>query len=208
MRTLMLAALLLGACGQESSNREPSENRTPSSPPGTFRVKFETTKGDIVIEVLPEWAPIGARHFRKLVEAGYFTDIAFFRVVRDFMAQFGVTSDKAMADKWLNHNIRDDPVGAASNTRGHVTFATAGEDTRATQLFINMADNSRLDAMGFPPIGKVVSGMDVVRKLYSGYGDFPPRGQCPDPSRIVNQGAGYLKRYPKLDYLKRATIVE
>ena len=205
MRTLMLAALLLvpcAGCGETTKDPPPET--------GIFRVKLETTKGDVVIELNSSWAPVGVRHFRELVEAGYFTDVAFFRVIKGFMAQFGISGDPALSRKWLNENIQDDPFGSESNRLGFLTYAkTMVPHSRSTQMFINMGDNSRLDRDGFAPIGRVISGMDVVLALYSGYGDGPPSGRGPDQGRITAQGNAYLQEnFPKLDYIKRATIVE
>lgn len=205
MRTLIFAALLLVPCvGCAQTTQDPPAET------GTFRVKLETTKGDVVIEVNPDWAPVGAQHFRKLVEVGYFTDVAFFRVMKGFMAQFGISGDPALSRKWSSANIQDDPVGSESNRLGFLTYAkTKLPNSRSTQMFINMRDNSRLDRDGFTPIGRVISGMDIVLALYSGYGDGPPSGRGPDQGRITAQGNAYLREsFPKLDYIKRATIVE
>lgn len=169
--------------------------------PAEFDVKFETTRGDFVVRVTRAWAPIGADRFYNLVKHGYFTDAAFFRVVPGFIVQFGLSADPAVNRAWRNANIKDDPV-TQSNKRGTLTFATAGPNTRTTQLFINYANNSPLDRQGFAPFGAVLSGMDVVDKIYSGYGERPDQGA------ITNQGKAYLeKNFPKLDTIKSATIV-
>lgn len=168
-----------------------------------FRVKFETTKGDFVVEVHPEWAPHGAKRLRTLVEEKFYDDVAFFRVIDGFMAHFGMHGDPEVHKKWGDDNIPDDPV-KQSNTRGYVTFAqTAAPNSRSTQLFINYGDNSRLDRDRFAPVGKVVQGMDVVDKLHSGYGERPNQGM------IGSRGNAYLKgQFPNLDYIKTARIVE
>lgn len=173
-----------------------------------FRVKFETTKGDFVVEVHPEWAPNGARQLRTLVEEKFYDDVAFFRVVEGFMAQFGMSGDPEVHRKWGEKTIPDDPV-KQSNQRGYVTFAqTAAPNSRSTQLFINYGDNSFLDSQRFAPIGRVVEGMDVVDKLHNGYGDGPPHGRGPDQSEIRRRGNAYLKeRFPQLDYIKTARII-
>src|SRR5665213_414599 len=139
--------------------------------PETFKAQFDTTKGKFTIEVTRSLAPNGADRFYNLVSSGYFTDIAFFRVVPGFMCQFGMSGDPAVTAKWRQANIPDDLV-KGSNTRGTITFAMGGPNTRTTQLFINFGDNSRLDSMGFPPFGKVIEGMDVVDKINGEYGDM------------------------------------
>lgn len=176
--------------------------------PDKYKVKFDTTKGDIVIEVNRNWAPKGADRFYNLVKIGYFEDIAFFRVVDGFMAQFGIHGEPDVNKAWRGARIDDDPV-EESNKRGYVTFATSGKDSRTVQMFINYGDNSRLDAQGFSPFGKVVEGMDVVDKLYKGYGEGAPRGRGPSQGRIQAQGNSYLKAdFPKLDYIKSASLVK
>ena len=123
------------------------------------------------------------------------------------MAQCGIHGRPEVAGAWDHANIQDDPPADQHNTRGYVSFATAGPNTRTTQFFINYGDNSSLDKQGFPPIGQVVSGMDIVEKLYSGYGDGPPRGRGPSQGQITAEGNAYLvKDFPKLDYVKKATI--
>jgi peptidyl-prolyl cis-trans isomerase A (cyclophilin A) len=169
--------------------------------PEKFDVKFETTRGDFVVQVNRTWAPLGADRFYNLVKHGYFTGAAFFRVVPGFIVQFGLSPDPAVNRVWRNANIKDDPV-TQSNKRGTLTFATAGPNTRTTQLFINYANNSGLDRQGFAPFGLVTSGMDVVDKIYSGYGEQPDQGA------ITSQGMSYLqKHFPNLDTIKSATIV-
>jgi peptidyl-prolyl cis-trans isomerase A (cyclophilin A) len=169
--------------------------------PATFEVKFTTTKGDFVVQVNRAWAPIGADRFYNLVKHGYFTDAAFFRVIPGFMVQFGLSADPAVNRVWRNANLKDDRV-TQSNTPGMITFATAGPNTRTTQLFINYGNNAPLDAQGFAPFGLVTSGMDVVKQIYSGYGESPDQGS------ITSQGKTYLdKKFPKLDSIKTATII-
>jgi peptidyl-prolyl cis-trans isomerase A (cyclophilin A) len=147
--------------------------------PDTFKALFDTTKGKFTIEVTRSLSPNGADRFYNLVRSGYFKDIAFFRVVRGFMCQFGIHGDPTVSAKWREATITDDPV-KGSNTRGTITFATAGPNTRTTQLFINFGDNLSLDNMGFSPFGKVVAGMDVVDKINAEYGDGPPYGSGPN----------------------------
>lgn len=169
--------------------------------PDTFKVRFDTTKGAFTIEVTRSWAPNGADRFYNLVKSGYFKDTGFFRVVPGFMVQFGIHGDPKVAAAWREANIPDDPV-KGSNTRGMVTFATAGPNTRTTQLFINYGNNTFLDGQGFAPFGKVTDGMDVVDKINSEYGEHPIQ------PRIQREGNAYLKKeFPNLDYIKSATIV-
>ncbi len=175
--------------------------------PDTFKAQFDTTKGKFTIEVTRALSPNGADRFYNLVRSGYFKDIAFFRVIPGFMCQFGIHGDPAVAAKWRDANISDDPV-KGSNTRGAITFATAGPNTRTTQLFINFGDNARLDGMGFSPFGKVSDGMDVVDKINGEYGEGAPGGMGPDQGRVQNEGNAYLKKdFPNLDYIKSATIL-
>lgn len=175
--------------------------------PEKFKVKFDTTKGAFTVEVTRSLAPLGADRFYNMVRSGYFKDIAFFRVIAGFMCQFGIHGDPKVATAWRSARISDDPV-KASNTRGAITFAMAGPDTRTTQLFINFGDNARLDGMGFPSFGKVTEGMDVVDKLNSEYGEGAPRGRGPDQGRVQMEGNAYLKKdFPNLDYIKSANIL-
>jgi peptidyl-prolyl cis-trans isomerase A (cyclophilin A) len=178
--------------------------------PAVFKTLFSTTKGDFTVEVHRDWAPEGADRFYNLVKIGYFTDVAFFRNIAGFMVQFGINGDPAVNAKWREARIKDDPVSGQSNQPGFVTFARTGApDSRTTQLFINFGDNASLDASGFTPFGKVVKGMAVVKRLYSGYGEGAPRGSGPDQERIQNEGNVYLrKEFPRLDYVKSAKVVK
>jgi peptidyl-prolyl cis-trans isomerase A (cyclophilin A) len=175
--------------------------------PETFKAQFDTTKGKFTIEVTRSLAPNGADRFYNLVKSGYFTDIAFFRVIPGFMCQFGIHGDPAVSAKWREASITDDPV-KGSNTRGAITFATAGPNTRTTQLFINFGNNTGLDGQGFSPFGKVIEGMDVVDKINSEYGEGAPGGNGPAQGRVQYEGNAYLKKdFPNLDYIKSATIL-
>jgi len=172
--------------------------------PDTYKVKFTTTKGDFVIEVTRAWAPIGADRFYNLAKNGFFTDVEFFRVVPDFVVQFGISGNPKIAAAWSNANITDDPV-VQSNLRGYITYAKTGApNSRSTQVFINLNDrNAGLDAQGFAPFGKVVEGMDVVDKLYSGYGEQITQLQ----DQIAQQGNAFLKKsFPELDSIKTAVV--
>lgn len=176
--------------------------------PEIFKAKFVTTKGTYVVEVKRAWAPLGADRFYNLVKNGFFDEIKFFRVVPGFVVQFGMHGDPAILAKWRDANIADEKV-VVGNKKGFLTYAKAGPNTRSTQFFINLGENSNLDGMGFPAFGHVVQGMDVVDKLYSGYGDGPPSGSGPDQGAIAMQGNVYLnKEFPKLDSIVTATIVK
>jgi peptidyl-prolyl cis-trans isomerase A (cyclophilin A) len=180
----------------------------PAKVPDTFQVKFETSKGNFVIEVTRKWAPLGADQFHKAIGEGFYNDCRFFRVIEGFMVQFGINGDPKVQKKWVDAKIKDDPV-VESNKRGYVSFATSGKDSRTTQMFINFGDNSRLDRSGFAPFGNVVEGMKVVDSLYNGYGEGAPTGNGPSQGRLQSDGNVYLKKdFPKLDYIKKATIVK
>ncbi len=177
--------------------------------PAEFDVKFTTTEGVILFHITKAWAPHGADRFYNLVRSGFFTDVAFYRVHAGFMAQFGISPDPAVTRAWMQANIKDDKV-TQSNTRGMLTFASTGApNTRGTQLFIGYKDNSYLDSMGFAPIGQVVEGMDVVDKLYSGYGETAEmNGTGPSSEKLDAQGKPYLDRYfPKISRILSAKIV-
>lgn len=169
--------------------------------PDEFAVKFETSQGDFIVMVNRKSAPLGADRFHNAIKQGFYDECRFFRVVPDFVVQFGINGDPKVQAKWREAKIKDDPV-KVSNKRGTVTFATAGPGTRTTQLFINLSDNSRLDSMGFAPFGKVIRGMDVVDKLTSKYGQMPQQGQ------IQAEGNAYLKKnFPDMDFIKKATVI-
>jgi peptidyl-prolyl cis-trans isomerase A (cyclophilin A) len=177
--------------------------------PDSYRVLFETTAGDFVVEVQRALSPNGADRFYNLVRGGFYDGVRFFRVIDGFMAQFGMHGDPQVTAAWRAAPIQDDSV-RASNTRGMVTFAMTGQpNSRTTQVFISYRDNSNLDAMGFAPFGEVVEGMDVVDQLHSGYGEGAPNGSGPSQAQIQAQGNEYLgSEFPELDYIERATIVE
>jgi peptidyl-prolyl cis-trans isomerase A (cyclophilin A) len=169
--------------------------------PDAYEVKFSTTKGDFVVAVTRAWAPLGADRFYNLIVNQFFDEAAFFRVVPNFIVQFGLSADPAVNRVWRSANIKDDPV-TQSNKPGYITFATAGPHTRTTQLFINFGNNNFLDGQGFSPFGQVTQGMDVVKKLHSGYGEKPDQGA------ITSQGKAYLdKNFPNLDSIKTAVII-
>jgi peptidyl-prolyl cis-trans isomerase A (cyclophilin A) len=206
----LFAAVSLGATGAEAPKEKLARPAMMNQmAPETYRAKFETTKGEFVIEVTRAWAPNGADRFYNLVRNGFYDECRFFRVVYGFMAQWGIHGDPAVAAVWRDAAIPDDPV-KESNKRGYVTFATAGPNSRTTQVFINYADkNFILDSQGFAPFGKVVEGMEVVNKLFSGYGEAAPKGHGPEQERVQKGGNAYLtKSFPKLDSVVKATIVQ
>lgn len=207
-----LAAAVLLACGGEPAP-DVDDARAPGSrddsTPAVVTVEIETGRGTFAIDVHPEWAPLGARRFLRLVRSGYYDDARFHRVVPDFIVQWGLAGDPARTAEWLNATIEDDPV-AASNTRGRVAFAFTEPGTRTTQVYINLVDNVRLDSAGFAPFGEVVEGMDVVDALYSGYGETSGGGlRRGDQSRIVAEGNAWLDReFPRLDHLISARVLD
>jgi peptidyl-prolyl cis-trans isomerase A (cyclophilin A) len=212
---LLLATLLFTAatqaCGQDSraSNLallRPDSAALNAPAPDSFSVVLTTTKGEVEIRVRRDWSPRGADRFHYLAKNGFFNDARFFRVLPGFVAQFGLSGVPNLDLAYSKLPIRDDPV-RQPNRRGTVVFATAGPDTRSTQLFINYADNAMLNSMGFAPIGEVVRGMEVVDQFYSAYGEMGPGGPGPNPEFIAKQGNPYLQaRYPLLDKIVSATV--
>lgn len=177
--------------------------------PEKFRVQFETTKGNFIIEVTRAWSPKGADRFYNLVQLGFYDGVTFHRAIDDFMVQFGIHPEPAVNGAWYNAFIPDDPV-IESNRRSYVTFAHAGKDSRTTQIFISYVDRQRrLDKDGFSPFGKVVEGMNVVDSLYKGYGELAPKGKGPNASRVQREGQAYIDaEFPKLDAIKKAAVVQ
>jgi len=174
-------------------------SHTPQAP-ATYRVVFTTSKGPFTVEVHRDWAPKGADRFYELVKDGFYDGNRFFRVVPNFVVQWGIAGDPAVQAKWREKTISDDPV-TQSNKTGTITFATSGPNTRTTQLFINLKDNPALDSQGFAPFGQVISGLNVVESLYAGYGEMP------DQNQIQAQGNAYLQsQFPLLDYIETAKI--
>jgi peptidyl-prolyl cis-trans isomerase A (cyclophilin A) len=199
MTTAMVSLLAPAAVAQNANLANPAA--LIEKAPAVYKAKFDTSKGPFVVEVHRDWAPNGADRFYNLVKNGFFDDTRFFRVVSDFMVQFGINGDPKVSAPWRDARIPDDRV-TQSNTRGMITFATSGPNSRTTQVFINFKDNAGLDKQGFSPFGRIVSGMEnVVDKIYSGYGETPNQGG------IQAQGNSYLAGgFPKLDYVKKATI--
>ncbi len=177
--------------------------------PETFKAKFTTTKGDFTVTATRAWSPLGVDRLYNLIKIGYFKDIAFFRAIGGFMVQFGIHGDPNVNAKWREAKIQDDPKNpAASNKPGYMTFAMAGPNTRTVQFFINFGDNNRLDTMGFTPIAQVTEGMDVVNKLYTGYGEGAPMGSGPNQMLVQTQGNKYLQeKFPELDYIKSVELL-
>lgn len=175
-------------------------SHTPQAP-ATYRVVFTTSKGPFTVEVHRDWAPKGADRFYELVQDGFFDGNRFFRIVPNFIVQWGIAGDPAVQAKWRDKTISDDPV-TQSNKTGTITFAKTGEpNSRTTQLFINLKDNPSLDTQGFAPFGQVISGLNVVESLYAGYGEMP------DQNQIQTQGNAYLQgQFPMLDYIETAKI--
>jgi len=207
MRCLVALLLALTVATPALAQRLANPGALTEQAPPAYKVKFDTSKGAFVIEVHRDWAPLGADRFYNLVKNGFFDNARFFRVISGFMVQFGINADPAVSAVWRNARIADDPV-KVSNKRGMITFATAGPNTRTTQLFINYGDNARLDGQGFAPFGQVVSGMNVVDALYPGYGEGAPAGMGPEQGRVQTEGNAYLTReFPRLDYIKTTTIV-
>jgi peptidyl-prolyl cis-trans isomerase A (cyclophilin A) len=175
--------------------------------PAKYNARFDTSVGTFVVTVTREWAPLGADRFYNLVKNGYYDNVRFFRVIPNFMVQFGINGDPALNAIWRNARIGVDPV-KQRNMRGYITYAMGGSpDTRTTQVFINFRDNTGLDAQGFAPFGQVTSGMDIVDKIYQGYGEGAPSGNGPEQGRLQAEGNAYLmKNFAKLDYVKKATV--
>jgi len=193
-----LAALILTGC-----HKPPPKVVVPA----VFRVRFDTSKGPFVVEARREWAPHGVDRFHELVRIHYFNQGRFFRVVPGFIAQFGVHRDFSVHEKWRELFIPDDPP-VLKNLRGTLAFAMSGPQTRATEIFINLADNAVLDQQSFVPFAKVVEGMNVVDQFYAGYGEMRPEGKYIEPGRVEGEANEYLvQRFPKLDYTIKTTFL-
>lgn len=216
LRRAALLAVAVGctACGgggdDARAERAPNPLLRPAlfdeTAPESYRVRLETTAGDVVIEVHRAWAPLGADRFYNLVRGGFYDDTRVYRVVDGFMAQFGLNGDPYVNQVWKTQYLVDDPV-AQSNTRGRVAFAKGGVHTRTTEIFISYKDNRVLDEEGFAPFGEVVEGMDVADAFHSGYGDGPPRGDGPYQAMAQARGNAYLDaEFPELTRIVRATV--
>jgi peptidyl-prolyl cis-trans isomerase A (cyclophilin A) len=213
MKKLLVVAAALALAGCSTATKtEKAEEKVPKAvqAPEKFYVKFETTKGDFIMEVVRDWAPRGADRFYELIEENFYNGSRFFRVRPGFIVQFGISKSPKMSELWRQLKLPDDPV-KQHNRRGYVSYAMAGPGSRTTQIFINLADNSqRLDGSGFAPFARVVEGMDVVDQLYASYGEVQALGGGgPDSQKIEAMGEEYLERsYPRLDKINRAAIVE
>jgi peptidyl-prolyl cis-trans isomerase A (cyclophilin A) len=200
---LLCAAVVVGAASAAPPPKLLHPESLHAKAPATYRASFATTKGTFVVTVHRAWSPRGADRFYNLVQAHFFDGVTFFRVVKGFVVQFGISPEPAVSKAWQTATIKDDPV-KVSNTAGTLTFADAGPDTRTTQLFVNLGNNAGLDTQGFSPFGRVTTGMSVVNKLYSGYGERPTG----DQQQISTQGNAFLqKTFPKLDHIRTARIV-
>ncbi len=193
------------AAAQAPSLKNPASLKEQA--PATYKVKFDTSVGVFVIQVNRDWAPLGADRFYNLVKNGFYDEARFFRAISGFMVQFGINGDPAVSAAWRNARIGVDRV-KQSNKPMYITYAMGGSpDTRTTQVFINYGNNANLDGMGFAPFGEVIVGKDVVNKIYTGYGEGAPRGKGPEQGRVQMEGNAYLmKDFPKLDFIKTATI--
>jgi len=187
------------------AEEKPAESKPESAAeenPNELKVKFECSNGTFIVECRRDWSPLGFDRFKELVASKFFDGARFFRVVPNFVVQFGLAADPEVSKKWRTKRIKDDPV-KKSNVLGTITFATSGPNTRTTQLFINLNNNARLDGMGFSPFGKVIKGMEVVKDITAKYGEEP------EQPLIEKEGNAYLERnFPDLDYIKTATIIE
>ncbi len=203
MVSMFMAAVAGSAIAQVNMDKLMNPAQLNETAPDKYKVKFDTSKGEFMVEVTRAWAPNGADRFYNLVKNGFYDNCKFFRNIEGFMVQFGINGNPKINAGMMKARIKDDPV-TQSNKRGYITFAMAGPNTRTSQLFINFGDNSNLDAQGFSPFGKVTKGMNVVESLYSQYGGKPSDAQ----QQIQMEGNAFLeKNYPKLDFIKTATIV-
>jgi peptidyl-prolyl cis-trans isomerase A (cyclophilin A) len=205
-----VAALAIG-CARRSPLLAPLPRDLAWTAPDSFTVAFETSRGRFVVMAHRDWSRLGVDRFHFLVRQGYYDGARFFRVVPGFVVQWGIPADPAVSRVWSERFVPDEPV-RRSNTRGRVSYARGGPNTRGAQLYVNLADNPRLDTLGgfgFPPIGEVIEGMAVVDSMYAGY--YCRRGSvgtCPDQDSIQAGGEAYLRRaYPRLDYIRRARVI-
>jgi peptidyl-prolyl cis-trans isomerase A (cyclophilin A) len=218
-RPLLLLAAAAACGGAPAADKSAAGPRVPAAEllnvdantlfaaaPDSFIVTFETSAGDFDVLVRSAWAPRGATRLAFLARHDYFGGGRFFRVVPGFVAQFGLSGIPSLDEAWEGRAFEDDPP-VASNRRGTLVFANAGPNTRSIQLFLNLVDNPSLDMMGFAPVGEIVRGIEVLDRLYSGYGEGAPYGSGPDQTRIRQVGNGYLAAsFPALDSIVRTTI--
>ena len=203
----LLVVLLTGCESGPGKKQVKAPPPKPEKAPSVYKVRFETTKGDFILEVHHDWAPRGADHFFELVRNRFYDGDRFFRVVRGYIVQFGINGNPKIQSLWGRMRIRDDPV-KKSNKRGYVSFAKLGPNSRTSQVFINLSNNTELDKQGFAPFGVVRVGMDVIGRFWSSYGEVAPRGSGPDPTKIELEGNIYLDRkFPRLDSIIKAVVV-
>lgn len=206
MLTLVAAAASLAACVPQAPSVAPEPAVPPFTPgvlPDSFVARLATTKGEVDVMVRRDWSPNGADRFYELVATGYYDGARFFRTIRGFVSQFGLAADTAVTARWRTRSIADDSV-THSNRRGTLVYAAGGPNTRTTQMFVNLRDNPRLDAMGFSPIGEVIRGLDAIDSLYTGYGDG---ATAPSQERITREGEPYLAaNFPLLDRIQTASV--
>jgi peptidyl-prolyl cis-trans isomerase A (cyclophilin A) len=222
MRWLLFPCLICAACANDPCGGAASEPRYPAGhvllspddpalkvvPPDSFDVSMETSAGTVRVRVTRAWAPLGAYRFYNLARNGFYDGSRFFRVIPGFVAQFGASGDPAADSAWLDQPLPDDPR-TVLNRAGTLTFASAGPDTRTTQLFFSYRSNEMLDAQGFTPIGRVVEGMEVLFRLNGDYGEVAPQGSGPSFGCILRGGNEYLqRRYPKLDSIHRVQVID
>ncbi len=204
-----LAGLLVTGCStapKATDKVADTKPKLPAKAPDVYRVKLATTKGDIVVEVYREWAPNGASHFYDLAGMGYYDNVRFHRVLKKFIAQFGINGNPKLDQIYAALKIPDDPP-KQKNRRGTLAFAKIGPGSRTTEVFINLSDNPALDQTGFVPFGKIVEGLEVADQISYLYGEIQPKGGGPDPAKIHQQGNSYLEQqYPRLDWIKTATV--
>lgn len=205
---LLCCAALGGACHRSNPLTAPAPKGLDTVGPDSFVVRVTTSRGPFDLKVHRDWSPRGADRLYWLVNHRFYDGVRFFRVVPGFVVQFGMPGDTTVSRLWRANRFPDDPV-RRGNVRGTLSFAMGGPNTRTTQLFINLRDNQRLDAMGFSVAAQVVAGMDVVDSLYQGYGEGPPRGKGPSQELISREGEAYLAReFPKLDRIVTARVVQ
>jgi cyclophilin family peptidyl-prolyl cis-trans isomerase len=199
------------ACSSRSPLRVPTPKELALVGPDSFQVAFETTRGSFLVTAHRDWSPLGVDRFYRLVKLGYYDGTRFFRVVPGFVVQWGIHGDPAVSAVWLNRRVPDEPV-RQGNTRSRVAFARGGPNTRSVQLYVNLADNVRLDTtstFGFPAIGEVVEGMALVDSMYDGYSCRRGAvGTCPSQDSLRLRGDAYVRRvHPLLDQIKRALVI-
>jgi peptidyl-prolyl cis-trans isomerase A (cyclophilin A) len=201
--SVLTISMLLIAAGCGGTKRAEAVQAPPQ-----YKVRLQTTKGDVVILVHRDWSPLGADHFYELTKMGFYNDSRFFRALKGFIVQWGINGDPKINKDWSEITIKDDPP-KVSNKIGTVLFAMAGPNSRTTQVFINLGDNSgSLDPQGFTPFGEVIQGMDNVQNIYMDYGEGAPQGSGPSQAAIADIGTPYLEEhFPKLDYIKKAQII-